>query len=66
MQIVLALILGAVFFVLFTLLGSVPVWLLWNCLMPVIFELPKIDYLQALGLTILCAFLFKSSGFSSK
>jgi uncharacterized membrane protein SpoIIM required for sporulation len=47
------------------LLYSVPVWLLWNWLMPYIFELPAITFWQALGLSVLCSFLFKSSSTSS-
>jgi len=37
-----------------------PVMWLWNGLMPVIFGLPIITAWQALGLTILSGFLFKS------
>ena len=32
---------------------SIPVWLLWNWLMPNIFGLPVINVLEALGLSIL-------------
>ena len=41
---------------------SVPTMLLWNWLMPVIFGLSTITWLQALGLCLLCSILFKSSG----
>ena len=44
------------------LLLTLPVYWLWNWLMPVIFELPKITMLQALGLLLLSGFLFKSYG----
>lgn len=47
-------------------LFSLPVWLLWNWLAPVIFALPKITWFQAWGLTALCSFLFKSPGASVK
>lgn len=40
------------------LLKSIPVWLLWNALMPQTFGLCRIDYLQAFGLTFLVYFLF--------
>jgi hypothetical protein len=50
---------------LFALLASIPVWLLWNWLMPEIFGLKTISYWQALGLAILCSMLFKSSSTSS-
>lgn len=39
-------------------LKSIPVWLLWNALMPQIFGWCCIDYLQAFGLTFLVYFLF--------
>jgi hypothetical protein len=41
------------------LLWSLPVFLLWNWLMPIIFNLPKITWLQALGVNILAGLLFK-------
>lgn len=44
---------------------SVPVWLLWNWLMPEIFGLKTISWLQALGLSLLSSMLFKSSSSSS-
>lgn len=53
-----AVVLGIVF--------AVPVWLLWNWLVPVIFHGPTITYLEALGLYILCAFLFRSSTSTTK
>jgi len=43
-----------------SLLCSVPIWLLWNWLMPTLFGLPEIGWLQALGLWVLCSLLFKS------
>lgn len=39
---------------------SLPVMLLWDWLMPVIFGLPKITWLQAWGLMFLCGLLFKN------
>jgi hypothetical protein len=48
------------------LLQAVPVWLLWNWLMPVLFEVPKVTFLQALGLSILAGCLFQSHSSSSK
>lgn len=38
-----------------------PLWLLWNWLMPVIFGLPQITFLQAVGLNLLATILFKSN-----
>jgi hypothetical protein len=42
-------------------LMSIPVWLLWNWLMPEIFGLKTITIIQAFGVSVLSAFLFKSS-----
>ena len=38
------------------------VMLLWNWLMPVIFGLPEISFLQAAGLLVLCKILFGGMG----
>lgn len=48
------------------LLYSLPVYFLWNWLIPEIFGLKVITFWQALGLTTLCSFLFKSYQTSSK
>ncbi len=47
-------VLAAVVFVL-------PTWLLWNWLMPSLFDLPEITFFQSLGLILLCGMLFRSS-----
>lgn len=48
--------------VLFGLLFSFPVMLLWNgALVPAVAGLSEIGWLQAWGIVILCAFLFKPS-----
>jgi hypothetical protein len=46
---------------LISLIISLPVWLLWNWLMPVIFGLTKITLTQAFGILLLSNLLFKSS-----
>ena len=38
-----------------------PTMLIWNWLMPTIFGLIKITWLQALGLNVLCGILFKTN-----
>ena len=43
-----------------------PVMILWNWLVPSIFGLKTITFLEAYGLFSLCSILFKSSGSSSK
>ena len=47
-------------------LTAVPVMLLWNWLMPVIFGLRRITFLQALGLSLLSACLFGPKNASVK
>ncbi len=44
---------------------ALPTWLLWNWLMPILFELPTITFFQAIGLNILCSMLFKSTSISN-
>ena len=44
---------------------SLPVMLLWDWLMPSIFGLRTITWLEAWGLMFLCGLLFKSSSTSS-
>lgn len=43
------------------LITGVIVMLLWNWLMPTIFGLGTITYLQGTGISLLCAILFKSN-----
>lgn len=43
------------------LVFAIPVMLLWNWLMPAIFGIAVISYLQALGLLLLCRLLFKTA-----
>ena len=43
----------------FALLFSLPIMWLWNWLMPVIFGLTKITWIQALGLSVLSGFFFR-------
>lgn len=38
-----------------------PTMLLWNWLMPVIFGLPKVTFLQAFGINLLSNVLFKNT-----
>lgn len=42
------------------LLLGLPVMILWNSVMPDIFGLKPISFGQAIGLLLLCGFLFKS------
>ena len=47
------------------LLTALPVYLLWNWLMPELFHLPIITFWQALGIAVLSSILFKSSSSKS-
>ena len=42
------------------LLGFLPLWALWNWLIPEIFDLPKINPLQSFGLVLLAGCLLGS------
>lgn len=44
---------------------ALPIMLLWNWLMPEIFELGKITFMQSLGLFLLCSLLFKQGSNST-
>ena len=41
---------------------AIPVWLLWNWLMPVIFGLPEISVFQSAGLLLLTSLMFEKAG----
>jgi hypothetical protein len=45
---------------------SLPVMLLWDWLMPVLFGLGTITWLQAWGLSLLCNFLFRGHTTNSR
>ena len=47
-------------------LSWIPLYFLWNWLMPVVFGLPKISLLEALGLCLLAKILFPGNPSSSK
>jgi hypothetical protein len=47
------------------LLISIPVWLLWNWVAVTVLGLKSITVLQALGLSLLSAILFKSTSISA-
>lgn len=46
-------------------IAAIPVMLLWNWLMPLIFGLKQLTFLEALGVSLLSSILFKSSSGSS-
>lgn len=55
---------GLLLIAIFACLMAVPVYFLWNWLMPIIFKLPVLTFWQALGVSALSSCLFKSSGSS--
>ena len=56
------LIMTVVIVVLVALLLSIPFMLLWNWLMPSVFNLPSITFIQAIGLMILTSLIFSHGG----
>lgn len=60
MNILATIIVGVGILVLVAAVMSLPVMLLWDWLMPIIFGLPEITWFQAWGLLFLCGLLFKS------
>jgi hypothetical protein len=57
---------GVPFVLSFIAIGSLVVMLLWNSLLPIIFGIKQIDYLQAAGLLILSKILFSGFGRRSR
>ena len=55
-------VLGAIaLIVVLAIIFSLPTMWLWNWLMPTLFGLVKINWLQALGLNVLSGILFRNS-----
>lgn len=52
--------------ILSVILMGYPLMLLWNWLMPVLFNLPLIGFWQAVGLNLLSTILFKSTSSKNK
>lgn len=50
---------GILYTILLSLITALVVWPLWNWLMPLIFGLTKITYVQTVGITILTTLLFR-------
>lgn len=58
--------LGIVVVAINCIIVAVPVYYLWNWLMPELFRMPVITIWQSIGLVILCSLLFKNEGSSKK
>lgn len=54
-----------IFLIIYSAFIALPVMLLWNWLMPEIFNLPEIGFIQSAGLVLLSAFIMKSGGSAS-
>mgnify|MGYP003705311139 FL=1 len=52
--------------ILVVLVFTLPTYFLWNWLMPDLFNLPYINFWQALGINFLSSILFKSYNINSK
>lgn len=48
------------------ILEGIPVYFIWNWLMPEIFGLTKITFTQAVGIAFLCRLLFSSNSSNSE
>ena len=62
MNVLTAIVVGVLVIFVVALIASLPFMLLWDWLMPQIFGLPEITWLQALGMLVMSGFLFKQSG----
>lgn len=66
MGVLMVIVMAMVLAVLFSLVAAVPLFFLWNWLMPAIFGLAKVTFLQAWGLGLLSGILFKNASTSIK
>jgi hypothetical protein len=53
-------------FLIIAVLMGLPLMILWNWLMPHIFNLPEIGFWQAVGINFLCSVMFKSTSSNTK
>ncbi len=63
-KLVAGMIIGIMFLVLMavlSLIAAIPTYFLWNWLMPTIFGIKTVTFLQAWGINFLASILFKSS-----
>jgi hypothetical protein len=51
-------------FLLVAILMGLPLMVLWNLLMPQLFNLPEIGFWQAVGLNFMCSIMFKRTSSS--
>jgi hypothetical protein len=53
-------------FLIAAVLMGLPLMILWNWLMPYIFNLPEIGFWQAVGINFMCSIMFKSTSSNTK
>jgi hypothetical protein len=53
-------------FLIAAVLMGLPLMILWNWLMPHIFNLPEIGFWQAVGINFMCSIMFKSTSSNTK
>lgn len=58
-QTIYLMLISLLFSIVIAFLVALIVWPLWNWLMPVIFGLPQITYIQSWGLSVLLTMLFR-------
>ncbi len=65
-DVVFSIVLFVLLFILDSLLLFVPVYFLWNMVIPDLFSISRITLFQSLGITLLCKLLFSNTTSSSK
>ena len=65
-EILTCIILGLLVVAVSSMIVGLVVWLLWNAVIPTLFGLPTLTYVQAFLLTWLCSCLFKATATSKK
>lgn len=58
MQFLITLLLVPLIQIVVAAIAAIPTWLLWNWIAVTVFALPTLSLLQAVGLLLLCSFLF--------
>lgn len=59
MQILITFVASVLFLVAISAILALPVMFLWNLVVPQIFSLPEVTWMQAWALSLLCGLLFK-------
>lgn len=65
-EIIIGFLIGVVVILIAVILTAFPVMWLWNAVIPDIFNLPEITFMQAVGLNMLCSIMFRPYVSNSK